>query len=36
MYFLLQMSPMINKQIDKFLKVLDDKCTAKEEFDIYE
>jgi len=30
------MSPMINKQIDKFLHVLDKKCVKEEEFNIYE
>ncbi|XP_052771299.1 LOW QUALITY PROTEIN: putative cytochrome P450 CYP13A10 [Mya arenaria] len=30
------MSPMINKQIDKFLDVLEKQCEAKTEFDIYD
>ncbi|XP_053407088.1 putative cytochrome P450 CYP13A10 isoform X1 [Mercenaria mercenaria] len=30
------MSPMINKQIDKFLNVMDDKCLKEEEFNIYD
>ena len=31
-----QMTPMINKQIDKFLVAMDDKCETKEKFNIYE
>lgn len=35
-FLFFQMSPMINKQIDKFLHVLDEKCVKEEDFNIYE